>query len=174
MTTSIIIKITCVISMWTPHWITVSCHGVEGPMTSGYYCANFSILWRRKKKKTKNKGILWLGYHRYPCKKTRNKMQTVAQLLKISVRIFRGAERDWDWHVAKSGTWKKSSYSYLWVHNLYFTFHQSHASDFRYWRFLAEGNAKTIQFIWRDTFLILVTWHSLLWPRLEPVKGNVH
>ena len=29
MTTSIIIKITRVISMWTPHWITVSCHGVE-------------------------------------------------------------------------------------------------------------------------------------------------
>ena len=36
MTTSIIIKITRVISMWTLHWITVSCHGVESPMTTGY------------------------------------------------------------------------------------------------------------------------------------------
>ena len=50
MTTSIIIKITRVISMRTPHWITVSCHGVEGPMTTGYYLRNLSILWRRKKK----------------------------------------------------------------------------------------------------------------------------
>ena len=48
MTTSIIIKITCVISMWTLHWITVSCrHGVKIPMITGYYCA---ILWWRKKK----------------------------------------------------------------------------------------------------------------------------
>ena len=29
--------------------------------------SQFSILWRRKKKRRqKNKGILWLGYHRYP------------------------------------------------------------------------------------------------------------
>ena len=41
MTTSIIIKITRVISMWTLHWITVGCHGVESPMTTGYYCAIF-------------------------------------------------------------------------------------------------------------------------------------
>ena len=85
MTTSIIIKITRVISMWTPHWITVSCHGVEGPMTTGYYCAIFPFCGggKKKDKKTKafydwattgtpvkrrpkNKGILWLGYHRYP------------------------------------------------------------------------------------------------------------
>ena len=66
MITSIIIKITCVISMWTPHWITVSCHGVEGPMTSGYYCAIFPFCGGGKKKKTKNKSILWLGYHRCP------------------------------------------------------------------------------------------------------------
>ena len=31
---------------------------------------NFSILWRGKKKRwQKNKGILWLGYHRYSSKK---------------------------------------------------------------------------------------------------------
>ena len=85
MTTSIIIKITRVISMWTPHWITVSCHGVEGPMTTGYYCAIFPFCGGGKKKddkktkafydwattgipvkRQKNKGILWLGYHRYP------------------------------------------------------------------------------------------------------------
>ena len=74
MTTSIIKKITRVISMWTPHWITVSCHGVEGPMTTGYYCAIFSILWRRKKKRRqKSKGILWLGYHRYPSNELKTK-----------------------------------------------------------------------------------------------------
>ena len=65
-TTSIIIKITRVISMWTPHWITVSCHGVEGPMTTGYYCAIFPFCGGGKKKGQKNKGILWLGYHKYP------------------------------------------------------------------------------------------------------------
>ena len=48
MTTSIIIKITRVISMWTPHWITV-----EGPMTSGYYCAIFQFCGGGKKKKKK-------------------------------------------------------------------------------------------------------------------------
>ena len=56
MTTSIIIKITRVISMWTPHWITVSCHGVEGPITTGYYCAIFPFCGGGKKnddKKTK-------------------------------------------------------------------------------------------------------------------------
>ena len=77
MTTSIIIKIARVISMWTPHWITVSCHGVEGPMTSGYYCAIFPFCGggkkKRKKRRQKNKGILWLGYHRYPSKKTTKK-----------------------------------------------------------------------------------------------------
>ena len=54
MTTSIIIKITCMISMWTPHWITVSCHGVEGPTSDLWVLLrNFSILWRRKKKDDK-------------------------------------------------------------------------------------------------------------------------
>ena len=62
MTTSIIIKITRVISMWTPRWITVSCQGVEGPMTTEYYCAIFPFCGGGKK----NKGILWLGYHSYP------------------------------------------------------------------------------------------------------------
>ena len=38
-----------------PPWITVSCHGVEGPMTTGHYYAIFSILWRRKRKKTTKK-----------------------------------------------------------------------------------------------------------------------
>ena len=52
-----------------PHWITVSCHGVQGPMITGYYCAIFPFCGRGKKKMTKNqKGILWLGYHRYPSK----------------------------------------------------------------------------------------------------------
>ena len=70
MTTSIIIKITRVISMWTPHWITVSYHGVEGPMTTGYYCAVFPFCGGGKKKRwQKNKGVLRLGYHRYPSKK---------------------------------------------------------------------------------------------------------
>ena len=50
MTTSIIIKITRVISVWTPHWITVICHGVEGPMTTGYYCAIFHFVAEEKKK----------------------------------------------------------------------------------------------------------------------------
>ena len=68
MTTSIIIKITRVISMWTPHWITVSCHGLEGPMTTGYYCAIFLFCGGGKKMTTKKQGILWLGYHRYPSK----------------------------------------------------------------------------------------------------------
>ena len=67
MTTSIIIKITRVISIGTPHWIPVSCHGVEGPMTTGYYCAIFPFCGGGKKRQ-KNKGILWLGYHRYPSK----------------------------------------------------------------------------------------------------------
>ena len=35
-------------------------------LTTGYYCAIFSILWRRKKRRQKNKG---LGYHRYPGRK---------------------------------------------------------------------------------------------------------
>ena len=42
--------------MWTPHWITVSCHGVEGPITTGYYCAIFPFCGGGKKnddKKTK-------------------------------------------------------------------------------------------------------------------------
>ena len=75
MTTSIIIKIARVISMWTPHWITVSCHGVEGPMTSGYYCAIFPFCGggKKKKRRQKNKGILWLGYHRYPSNEEVNK-----------------------------------------------------------------------------------------------------
>ena len=73
MTTSIIIKITRVISMWTPYWITISCHGVEGPMTSGYYCAIFPFCGGGKKKDAKKtEGILWLGYHRYPSKKQSN------------------------------------------------------------------------------------------------------
>ena len=71
MTTSIIIKITRVISMWTPHWITVSYHGVEGPMTTGYYVAIFPFCGGGKKKRQKNKGILWQGYHRYPRKKNK-------------------------------------------------------------------------------------------------------
>ena len=80
MTTSIIIKITRVISIWTPQlvWtyiiyihiyhmnITVSCHGVKGPMTTGRYCTIFPFCGGGKKKRPKNKGILWLGYHRYP------------------------------------------------------------------------------------------------------------
>ena len=39
--------------MWTPHWITVSCHGVEGPMTTAYYCAIFSFCGGGKKKDDK-------------------------------------------------------------------------------------------------------------------------
>ena len=54
MTTSIFIKITRVISMWTPHWTPVSCHGVEGPMTSGYYCEIFPFCGGGKKKKKKD------------------------------------------------------------------------------------------------------------------------
>ena len=50
-----------------PPWITVSCHGVEGPMTTGYYCAIFPFCGGGKiKDDKKNKGIQWLGYHRYP------------------------------------------------------------------------------------------------------------
>ena len=39
-----------------PHWITVSYHGVESPMTTGYYCAIFPFCGGGKKtddKKTK-------------------------------------------------------------------------------------------------------------------------
>ena len=46
--------------------ITVSCHGVKGPMTTGRYCTIFPFCGGGKKKRPKNKGILWLGYHRYP------------------------------------------------------------------------------------------------------------
>ena len=46
--------------------ITVSCHGVKGPMTTGCYCTIFPFCGGGKKKRPKNKGILWLGYHRYP------------------------------------------------------------------------------------------------------------
>ena len=35
--------------------VTVSCHGVEGPMTSGYYCAIFPFCGGGKKKKKKKK-----------------------------------------------------------------------------------------------------------------------
>ena len=58
MTTSIIIKITRVISMWTPHWITVSCHGVEGPMTTGYYCAIFPFCGGGQKKTKKQRHFI--------------------------------------------------------------------------------------------------------------------
>ena len=55
-----------------PHWITVSCHGVEGPMTSGYYCAIFPFCGggKKKKRRQKNKGLLWLDHHRYPSNKS--------------------------------------------------------------------------------------------------------
>ena len=76
------IEITRVINMWTPHWITVSCHGVEGPMTTGYYCAIFPFCGGGKKKDDKkNKGILWLGYHRYPSNKS-DANWTVTAILK--------------------------------------------------------------------------------------------
>ena len=53
-----------------PHWIAVNCHSVEGPMTTGYYCAVFPFCGGGKKKRwQKNKGVLRLGYHRYPSKK---------------------------------------------------------------------------------------------------------
>ena len=52
MTTWLIIKTTRVISMWTPHWITVGCHSVESPMTTGYYCAIFPFCGGGKKTKT--------------------------------------------------------------------------------------------------------------------------
>ena len=82
MTTSIIIKITRVISMWTPHWITVSCHGVEGPMTTGYYCAIFPFCGGKIKDDKKNKGILWLGYHRYPSNENQiNMLITVSEFV---------------------------------------------------------------------------------------------
>ena len=55
MTTSIIINITRVISMWTLHWITVGCSGVGSPMTTGYYCAIFPFCGGGKKKKKTTK-----------------------------------------------------------------------------------------------------------------------
>ena len=60
MTTSIIINITRVISMWTLHWITVGCSGVGSPMTTGYYCAIFPFCGggKKKKRRQKNNGIL--------------------------------------------------------------------------------------------------------------------
>ena len=39
--------------------ITVSCHGVKGPMTTGCYCTIFPFCSGGKKKRPKNKGILW-------------------------------------------------------------------------------------------------------------------
>ena len=57
MTTSIIIKITHVIGMWTPNWITIRCHGVEGPMTTGYYCAISPFCGGGKKKGKKTKAF---------------------------------------------------------------------------------------------------------------------
>ena len=58
MTTSIIIKITRVISMWTLHWITVGCHGVESPMTTGYYCTIFPFCGGGKKKTKKQRHFM--------------------------------------------------------------------------------------------------------------------
>ena len=82
MTTPVIIKITCVISMRTPHWLTVSCHGVEGPMTTGYYCAIFPFCGGKIKDDKKNKGILWLGYHRYPSNENQiNMLITVSEFV---------------------------------------------------------------------------------------------
>ena len=69
MTTSIILKITRVIGMLTPHWIAVSCHGAEGPMTTGYHCAIFPFCGGGKKKRQKNMGILWLATTGIPVKK---------------------------------------------------------------------------------------------------------
>ena len=63
MTTSIIINITHVISMWAPSplldhsWLS----WCWGPNDYWELLRNFSISWRRK-----NKGVLWLRYHRYP------------------------------------------------------------------------------------------------------------
>ena len=36
-----------------PPWITVTCHGVEGPMTTGHYCAIFPFCGGGKKKDDK-------------------------------------------------------------------------------------------------------------------------
>ena len=58
MTKSIIIKITRVVSMLTPHWIPVGCHGVEGPMTTGYYCAIFPFCGGGKKKTKKQRHFM--------------------------------------------------------------------------------------------------------------------
>ena len=57
MTTLVVIKITHVISMWTPspHWITVSCHAVESPKTTVYYCAIFLFCGGGKKRKDDKK-----------------------------------------------------------------------------------------------------------------------
>ena len=48
-------------------------------MTTGYYCAIFPFCGGGKQKTTENKGILWLGYHRYPSKYWRQKQFYVAK-----------------------------------------------------------------------------------------------
>ena len=100
MTASIIIKIKRVISMWTPHWITFSCRGVEGKHAwsacehligsqlvvmvlraqwpLGTIAQFFHFVAEEKNKQKKNTGILWLGYHRYPSNYKRlEKKQTI-------------------------------------------------------------------------------------------------
>ena len=77
MTTSIIIKITRVISMWTPHWIAVSCHGAEDPMTTRYYCAIFPFCGGGKKKTQKNKGIYDWATRGIPVKSPKHKRVSI-------------------------------------------------------------------------------------------------
>ena len=41
---------------------------IKGPLVAAFRSRNYSILWwwREKKRRQKNKGVLLLGYHRYP------------------------------------------------------------------------------------------------------------
>ena len=48
-------------------------------LTTGYYCAIFPFCGGGKKRRQKNKGVLWLGYHRYPSRKKKGKAFYVDQ-----------------------------------------------------------------------------------------------
>ena len=71
MPTSIIIRITHVISMWNTltligSQLVVMVLRVKWPL--GTIAQFFHFVAEGKKRRQKNKGVLWLGYHRYPSK----------------------------------------------------------------------------------------------------------
>ena len=82
------------------HWITVSYHGVESPMTTGYYCAIFPFCGGGKKTDDKKKGVLWLGYHRY----TSNDSLVVFFILEVFSTPW--SHLTWDWSFIRPSSFR--------------------------------------------------------------------